>query len=481
MCASSDKEVQQWLSALCQAGATMLPKEKKKSRSLKLFLASTAENDDDDDEAICYTDVYTWSPQLVQKWLAKVQLGNGKNAFQEYQSFKNNKVNGKTLLSIGDDKGLTALGIQDEGHREVLIEAINSLRIGRVFEKNRFNLVKKIQALIQLKSSSKSASEIESLVQALASKETLKHTYLKMDTVREMLKTGDEQEEEEEEPNEFDDLEKSLGISSAVFQKHAKEMTKFPVKLVITEILHSKQMQNVRKALSPFASFIPTLNQEYGIFHTALIVGPWYLEWTDSSLCVPRRLFSGVALLSADLDALDIRKESLDELADKIAEVIVDWNTNKTYCNFAFTGKKPNEGNCQDFVEAVLTKLQIKPKLHGAFGEFVEKMRKFGKCELEFVPPSVEFREKYGLKAESYLFQTHAQLDSFVQQLLDVNNMFSFEHPHEWKLLKAFDRAFWLRFLKSNSNAQATPLMSNNKHRCPFDDPLSTVSYMVMH
>lgn len=77
-------------------------------------------------------------------------------------------------------------------------------------------------------------------------------------------------------------------------------------------------MKNMRKALSPFASIIPTLNQEFGIFHTALIVGPWYLEWTDSSLCVPRRIFSGVALLSADLDALDVRKESLDDLADKV-------------------------------------------------------------------------------------------------------------------------------------------------------------------
>lgn len=107
-------------------------------------------------------------------------------------------------------------------------------------------------------------------------------------------------------------------------------------------------------------------------------------------------------------------------------------------------------------------------------------MRKYGKCELEFIPPTLEFREKYGLKSDSYVFQTHTQLDMFVQQLIDMNSMFSIEHPHEWKLLKAFDRAFWLRYLKNNSSTQAAPVMQNNKQKCPFDDPVATVSYMAM-
>jgi hypothetical protein len=59
----------------------------------------------------------------------------------------------------------------------------------------------------------------------------------------------------------------------------SKAIDKFPVKLVITEIMQSEKTKCIRKALSPIASFIPTLSQEYGMFHTALIIGPWYLEW----------------------------------------------------------------------------------------------------------------------------------------------------------------------------------------------------------
>jgi len=55
--------------------------------------------------------------------------------------------------------------------------------------------------------------------------------------------------------------------------------SKFAIKLVVSEISHTATEKDFRKAISPFASIIPNIKSEYGMFHTALVVGPWYLEW----------------------------------------------------------------------------------------------------------------------------------------------------------------------------------------------------------
>lgn len=100
----------------------------------------------------------------------------------------------------------------------------------------------------------------------------------------------------------------------------------------------------------------------------ALIVGPWYLEWTDSSLCIPKKISSSMALLTLDVETLSLPKQSLSVLADRLAQVVTTWNINYHYTNFNLGPKKPTEGNCQDFVNAVLDKLEVTPTFRGALG-----------------------------------------------------------------------------------------------------------------
>lgn len=61
-----------------------------------------------------------------------------------------------------------------------------------------------------------------------------------------------------------------------------------------------------------------------------------------------------MAILTADIDEISVRTEHLPQLANSIAEVVVDWNVNYTYKNARLGGKREYEGNCQDFVNAVL-------------------------------------------------------------------------------------------------------------------------------
>ena len=60
----------------------------------------------------------------------------------------------------------------------------------------------------------------------------------------------------------------------------------FRVKLVVTEITHTDSHKTLRKILSPIAANIPIVpKSRFGMFHTALIIGPWYLEWNGTLRC----------------------------------------------------------------------------------------------------------------------------------------------------------------------------------------------------
>jgi len=69
-----------------------------------------------------------------------------------------------------------------------------------------------------------------------------------------------------------------------------KTNEKLKIKLVITEISQTKKDKDLRKLLSPFASAF-NLSPQFGMFHSALIVGPWYLEWTNKELCIPKKKY----------------------------------------------------------------------------------------------------------------------------------------------------------------------------------------------
>jgi hypothetical protein len=274
--------------------------------------------------------------------------------------------------------------------------------------------------------------------------------------------------------DELKEIEESKKIQSQ--QKNVK----LRVKLVITEICHSDTDKALRMVLSPIISKIPIVNSgDFGLFHTALIIGPFYLEWTDSSLCVPKKMVSSMALLSADIDEIAVKQESLPELTQKLAEVVVNWNTNYTYKK---TNVNPNEheGNCQDFVDELLTAVGINTtQFGGALGNFLVDMRTKGTSKIQFTADKY-FRQYFGLKKSAYDFPTHRELDEFACQLFEREPMFKQKFPSEYALLKSFDRAFWLRYYKSPNNKITQPITAEiygkEIQKCPFGNPRETKS-----
>lgn len=88
------------------------------------------------------------------------------------------------------------------------------------------------------------------------------------------------------------------------------------IKLVIAEVSHTKTGQNFRKMVSPVLSKLDLL-PEFGMFHSALMIGPWMIDWNDSGICIPRKCVSQAALISADIGEIASEKK-LDEIINNV-------------------------------------------------------------------------------------------------------------------------------------------------------------------
>jgi hypothetical protein len=112
-----------------------------------------------------------------------------------------------------------------------------------------------------------SSCGINELEKRLSVPKAMKETFLNPDFLEDYFK---ENIKEEDLLNDNYDM---LDFSAT------RKKTKFPVKLVVSEITKSKKSKNLRRFVSPFMKIIPDIDSEFGWFHSALIVGPWYLEW----------------------------------------------------------------------------------------------------------------------------------------------------------------------------------------------------------
>ena len=276
----------------------------------------------------------------------------------------------------------------------------------------------------------------------------------------------------------------------------------------------SNFQQEVRKLISPIVSDFNMT--KIGLFHTALLIGPWFIEWNDSGLCIPRKCLSRSAFLTIDIG--DIKTmESLESVRDKISDVIVYWNTNVQYTSY---GKaKKGQGNCQEFIESILHALNMNLQYDGAIGDFLQNMKNNGSSKLTF-SMNKEFRKKFGISDQTIEFKTHSQLDEFVKKLDDKDLYFEDSHPNEYLLLKSFDRAFWLKHLKISKDSKrlfrmvttdhigdekakeksmhqleklekegeiTKPFIEDKKtssididgHKCPFGDPIENKSFFL--
>ncbi|KAL9644048.1 hypothetical protein ABK040_005516 [Willaertia magna] len=320
----------------------------------------------------------------------------------------------------------------------------------------------------------------------LSSKQQLLSTYLNKDWIEveennvevdvnsdEETKGSDSEDEEEQHVrrgstinNNMSQLKGKVDVKLIIVDQDQDQKLKSTFRTFLSPVLSKLQnnssMKSLTSKISKDESFIVDNSDKgcssFGMFHSALIVGQWLIEWNDSGLCVPRKTLSKAALFCADLEPITTL-QSLDQALEKLAEIIVEWNTTKKYKSMG--GNKNIFGNCQDFCESVLQKIGIKfDYLNNEYmKDFFSDLKRKGSADLRFYCKSDQFITKFGLQekllsstsGKNYIqFHTHEELDNFVNYLLGLDKHFRENYRTAWGFLKGIDRAFWLRYYKYN-------------------------------
>lgn len=69
--------------------------------------------------------------------------------------------------------------------------------------------------------------------------------------------------------------------------------------------------------MSPILSKLDLL-PEFGLFHSAIMIGPYMIDWNDSGVSIPRKCVSQAALISTDIAEIPTEKK-LDEVIDIVS------------------------------------------------------------------------------------------------------------------------------------------------------------------
>jgi hypothetical protein len=217
----------------------------------------------------------------------------------------------------------------------------------------------------------------------------------------------------------------------------------------------------------------------FGAVHTSLSFGKLIVDWNDSSLCIPREFRATSAIFA--IDVIKIPKEQTTDMIKELSKVICDWNTTQYYNQF--------HTNCQTFVDAVLKQLKIQlPTFKGdTLGPLFQQMRRSGTIDFSYTVPDFikkkikeqkkenEEISKVLLSAKIISFKTHDELDTIVTYMYDLCREYFLSEKgiQEQVLLKAYDRAFWMRYLKAEDRIKEIKELREIREQVISDNSLS--------
>jgi len=207
---------------------------------------------------------------------------------------------------------------------------------------------------------------------------------------------------------------------------------------------------------------------ELGLVHTAVQIGPIILEWNDSSIVIPcqsQEWYSSKVLLAFDIKTLT-EEEFFKDYANEVCKVITNWNGNYEYGRFT--------NHCQRFSSEILQALNVDTSIleTGKVKKFLDSVSSTDSLDLCF-------KHKFPNDPREYEFKKHSDLDEVCFSKSDSGELI--KDSEDWRLLKAYDRVFWLRY---NGVAQSKKLSEQMKENlkkqfkcakvCYFGDPTAS-------
>lgn len=146
--------------------------------------------------------------------------------------------------------------------------------------------------------------------------------------------------------------------------KKELQTKKIKVKLVILE--ESSSYSSVVHSI--FQPFNKILHGNKGKLKTAIILGPWFLEWSKYSICIPKKCLLSTAHLAIDVDVINLENNT-DQFCAKLSEIVSIWNILKVY--------DEKKCNCQHFSEYIFKAIGLdQSKLYkGSIGDYLNELK----------------------------------------------------------------------------------------------------------
>lgn len=258
---------------------------------------------------------------------------------------------------------------------------------------------------------------------------------------------------------------------------------------------------NAHRFLSPFMSNFPA-SKRFGYVHCGIAIGPYYFEWNNSSLCVPKICLQGAAIMVSSAES--IGNVQLFPALTTVSKLVAQWNMRQAF--------HENNCNCMHFVEEVLSAIKISRPFHYdspdfPMGDMLKQLKQRGRQEMNFRVTEAIFyskdidlsrisagtnspaspakhrspiRESGGSSGSSSdsptvrLLVSHQDVISFAR-LLDPAKF-----ERECAFLRRYDVLFWVRSLCDAENPRFRPPSesSNPKIDLLFSNPF-TVERLV--
>eukprot|EP01119_Soliformovum_irregulare_P000416 TRINITY_DN1028_c0_g1_i1.p1 TRINITY_DN1028_c0_g1~~TRINITY_DN1028_c0_g1_i1.p1 ORF type:complete len:319 (-),score=82.99 TRINITY_DN1028_c0_g1_i1:68-1024(-) len=211
------------------------------------------------------------------------------------------------------------------------------------------------------------------------------------------------------------------------------QATTLRIKLIICSLGLNQPQSPIFNAIGKITGIA-----QLGTVHTAIQIGPCILDWNAQALVEFKpsweyKSFKVLAVL--DLGDID-RNKFIQDYMQPLAERISDWNI-KSYGAFST--------NCQAFTTDMLKILEMKldEPTDTQIGHFIHNLQEIDHKDIPF---------KFTFQGNERTFNSHLELDIFChdneEYLKDKTNP---QAQKDRRLLKAYDRVFWLRLYDAQS------------------------------
>jgi hypothetical protein len=200
-------------------------------------------------------------------------------------------------------------------------------------------------------------------------------------------------------------------------------------------------------------------------FEFSLMIGTIHLE-LESGVCIPKYFDSNDIFLSVDVEKLQI--ENIQKQIEKISSVIASWNVNKNNSQMS----KANGDLSLKFVKEIFSVVDIQLEFPDFIMNYLTFLKKNPTLNVWCFEMEISFRKKFNQKKKLIEFLDHVQLDQFFDELIGIDSQFSEIHSTEFKLLKSFDDAFYIRYYSIKYKIDQLKLSNE-------DIPMSNVGFLL--